>query len=465
MLTAKQVEARDTLLAGPATHQLLAGGSRSGKTFLFVRAVCMRALKAKKSRHAILRLRFNHLKAAIVHDTFPKAMTECFPNVKYKLDRTDWFAEFPNDSQVWFGGLDDKDRTEKILGSEFATIFLNESSQIPYASRNIALTRLAQQVEQEVDGRKKPLKPRMYYDENPPSKAHWTYELFVNKRDPETKKALKNPDDYGWMRLNPEDNLQNISENYLETLRGMPERHRKRFMLGEFSDATPNALWTEELIEKCRVDSHPDLQRIVVAADPSGSGDEDNASNDEVGVIVAGLGTDGIGYVLEDCTLKAGPATWGERVVDAFDRHDADCVVGETNYGGDMVSFVVETAETKRDGRNPPFKKLTASRGKVVRAEPISALFDAGKVKLVGEFRELENELCAFSTNGYMGEGSPDRADACIWALSELFPGMVRKRYDEDPVVVMSSHHKGMPYCGGVIVNMRGQPLSRTWRR
>lgn len=95
---------------------MLFGGSRSGKTFLLVRNVVMRALKAPKSRHAILRFRFNHVKASIIMDTFPKVMELCFPGVKYTINKTDWFAEMPNESQVWFGGLDDKERTEKILG-------------------------------------------------------------------------------------------------------------------------------------------------------------------------------------------------------------------------------------------------------------------------------------------------------------------------------------------------------------
>jgi phage terminase large subunit len=151
-LTAKQQEAQ-TVFASGAKHILLVGGSRSGKTFLVVRNLVMRALKAPNSRHAMFRFRFNSIKSSVVLDTFPKVMREAFPGVAFKLDKTDWFAAFENGAQLWFGGLDDKDRTEKILGMEFATIALNECSQIPYASRNIALTRLAQQVDQAIEGR------------------------------------------------------------------------------------------------------------------------------------------------------------------------------------------------------------------------------------------------------------------------------------------------------------------------
>ena len=234
-LTKRQEQAQE-VLAGDATHCMLFGGSRSGKTFLLVRNVCMRALKAPKSRHAILRFRFNAVKASVVMDTFPKVMDLAFPGVKYTISKTDWYAEFENGSQIWFAGLDDKERTEKILGMEFVTIYLNESSQIPQGSRDIAVTRLAQQVNQVIEGREpRPMKPRMLYDCNPPSKAHWTYKLFIQRVDPETKQALANPGDYAHFQINPNDNADNVSANYLETLNSLSARLRKRFALGEFA--------------------------------------------------------------------------------------------------------------------------------------------------------------------------------------------------------------------------------------
>ena len=422
-LTAKQEEAQK-VLAGNATHLMLFGGSRSGKTFLLTRNVVMRALKAPQSRHAILRFRFNAIKASIVMDTFPKVMSICFPGVNYTLSKTDWFAELENGSQIWFGGLDDKERTEKILGMEFATIYLNECSQIPQGSRDIAVTRLAQQVTQIIGNRQdKPLKPRMYYDCNPPSKVHWSYRVFVEKRDPETKKSLANPEDYACFQINPQDNAENISAGYLETLQNLSSRLQKRFLKGEFADANPNALFHEEDIDKWRSldGKQPDFVRVVVAVDPSGSGDVDNADNDAIGIVVCALGTDGNAYLLEDCTVKAGPATWGKVAAAAYDRHSADVIVGETNYGGEMVRHTIQTARPRT-----PYKAVSATRGKVVRAEPISALYEQGKVRHAGEFPELEDELVAFSTVGYMGERSPNRADAMIWALTELFPGLTK---------------------------------------
>jgi predicted phage terminase large subunit-like protein len=435
-LTAKQVEAQ-AILASPAKHLMLFGGSRSGKTFLLVRNVVMRALKAANSRHAIFRFRFNSVKNAVVLDTFPKVMRLAFPEVTYKLDKTDWYAKLPNKSEIWFAGLDDKERAEKVLGMEFATIYFNECSQIPLNSINLAITRLAQSVDQQIDDRVKPLKPRVYYDENPPSKAHWSYKKFIKKADPETGEELKKPDDYAWFKINPQDNRENVAEDYIETLEGMGARHRKRFLEGDFADEAPGALFSDETIEKWRHDEDqplPEMVRVVVAVDPSGSDDDDNADNDEIGIVVAGLGQDGNAYLVEDCTVKAGPATWGNIATTAFDRHKADAVVGEINYGGAMVRHVIQTARPRT-----PFRQVHASRGKAVRAEPFSALYEQGKIRHAGRFPALESELTAFTTHGYVGGDSPNRADALIWALSDLFPGMVQPKAANDAPVSIPS--------------------------
>ncbi len=421
-LTAKQLEA-NSVIAGIAKYVMLFGGSRSGKTFLHVRNVVMRALKAPGSRHCILRFRFNHIKSSVIYDTFPKVMQLAFPGIEWKLNKTDWFVELPNGSEIWFGGLDDKQRTEKILGNEYATIYLNECSQISWTAVGMVITRLAQLITQKIQGiEEKRLKPRIFFDCNPPNKLHWTYILFVKKEDPETKQPLRNPEDYVAFKMNPGDNRENLSADYLETLEGLSARLRKRFLEGDFADANPNALFSEETVEKWRVlDSKvPDFVRIVVGVDPSGSDDTENTENDAIGIVVVGLGTDGNCYVIEDCTVKAGPAVWGKVATAAFDRHEANLIVGETNYGGAMVKHVIQTSRPRT-----PFLAVTASRGKHVRAEPFSALYEDGRVRHVGYFRELEEEMIGFSTVGYIGEKSPNRADALIWALTALFPATV----------------------------------------
>lgn len=412
------------LIGSDATHIMAYGGSRSGKTFGFVRAVIIRAL-AHKSRHAILRYRFNHIKSSIILDTLPKVMELCFPemNGRWNVDKTDWYMKMPNGSEIWFGGLDDKERTEKILGQEYATLYLNECSQIPWASRNMAMTRLAQNT---------PLRLKAYYDCNPPGMAHWTYQLFVNKRDPDRKQAVPNPENFTSLLMNPQDNAENLSQSYIEELQNMSEAMRRRFLLGQFADTSDSALWTYELLDQQRIldGKVPEMARIVIAVDPSGvAGDEDTRS-DEIGIVVCGLGRDGRGYILEDLSGRMAPALWGKAIVSAFDRHEADCVVAETNFGGAMVAEIVRSAAASSDrktGGPVPFREVKASRGKVARAEPISALFEQQKVSLVGRFADLEDQLCAMTTAGYIGTRSPDRADAAIWGMAHLFPAMTKR--------------------------------------
>lgn len=405
---------------------MIYGGGRSGKTFLHLRNVAFRAIKAPGSRHAVLRFRFNHLKASIISDTWPKMLALCFPGVSCQMNKTDWFGEFSNGSQVWFGGLDDKARTEKILGQEYATIYPNECSQISWTAIQMLKTRLAQKVDQETSGGgKRPLPLRMFYDCNPPTKGHWSYKLFHKKIDPEDLKPLLHPENYAHFQMNPRDNVANIAAGYIAEMEASSARYRLRFLDGSYADENPNALFSDVEIEKWRVINTPlpEMVRVVVAVDPSGSDDIDNADNDAIGIVVAGLGTDGNAYVLEDCTVKVGPATWGRIATDAYERHQANVIVGEDNFGGAMVKHTIQTAR-----RNTPYKAVKATRGKQVRAEPISALYEQGKVRHVGYFRELEDELTSFSTYGYIGQGSPNRADALVWAITELFPGIVAPR-------------------------------------
>lgn len=423
-LTRKQ-EIAVGLLGGAATHCMLYGGSRSGKTFVLLRSLLFRAL-ALKSRHAILRYRFNHIKASIIYDTLPKVLDACYPGVaeRSRLDKTDWFMTLPNGSEVWFGGLDDKERTEKILGQEYATIYLNECSQIPWASRNMAMTRLAQNVPG--------MRLKAYYDCNPPGMAHWTYRLFMERRDPDRRTTVANPDNYTALIMNPMDNEANLPASYLTELQNMSEAMRRRFMLGQFADTSESALWTLELLDQQRIvdGKTPEMVRIVVAVDPSGaSGDEDTRS-DEIGMVVCGLGKDGRGYILEDLSGRMAPALWGKAAVSAYDRWDADCIVAEENFGGAMVAEIIRSAASnpeRKTGGTVPYKPVKASRGKIARAEPISALFEQQKVSLVGHFPEMEDQLCAMTTAGYLGSKSPDRADAAIWGLASLFPAMTRQ--------------------------------------
>ncbi len=418
-LTPKQIEA-NRLLASAASNIMLRGGSRSGKTFLLVRAICQRALNAPESRHAIWRFRFNHAKASIWQDTLPKVMKLCFPTVPLDTNETDLVATFPNQSQIVLGGLDDKARVEKVLGQEYATLYFNESSQIPWSSVETAMSRLAQSVLLDpaiaaATGRTHlPLKA--YFDCNPPSKLHWSYELFRSHMKPGTKEALADPSDYVEMLVNPADNRANLPEKYFTILGNMSEAKRQRFERGEWASEVNGALWSLERIDEHRVGEAPELQRIVVAVDPSGT--KGDGAGDDIGIVVAGKGFDGRAYVLADRTCQMSPEGWGRRAVHAYHEFKADRIVAERNFGGAMVEHVIRTAD-----KTVPFTEVTASRGKAVRAEPISALYEQGLVSHVGSHPDLEDQMANMTAAGYVGEHSPDRADALVWALSELMLG------------------------------------------
>ena len=186
-------------------------------------------------------------------------------------------------------------------------------------------------------------------------------------------------------------------------------------LLGHYLEEVEGALWTYETIAHNRVrqDEVPDLARVVVAVDPSG-GDEDG--NDEQGIIVAGRGVDGDAYVLADRSCKLTPDGWAQRAVRAYEDHKADRIVGEVNFGGDLVINTIKVAAQSM-GITVATKKLSASRGKVARAEPISALYEQGRVHHVGEHSELESQMRTWTDDSGW---SPDRMDALVWALTEL---------------------------------------------
>ena len=211
------------------------------------------------------------------------------------------------------------------------------------------------------------------------------------------------------------DNAENLSQS---ALLEMQERYAgtrlgQQELFGEILDDNPGALWSRGLLESARVKEQPHLTRIVVGIDPAvTSGDE----SDSTGIVVAGMSPDGHYYILADYTLKASPQVWAEKAVYAFELHKADRIIAETNNGGDLVVHLLQQVKN-----TIPVKKVTASRGKAVRAEPIAALSEQGKLHMVGYFPELEDELCEYEPG--VSSKSPDRMDAMVWAVTELSEG------------------------------------------
>lgn len=404
-----------SLLCGPATHILAYGGARSGKTYCVLRNVCARHMMVPDTSAIILRFRFNHLKASIINDTLPAVMKNEFPEARWKLNKTDWFVDmdggYGGSSRLYFGGLDDADRTEKILGQGHSTIYLNECSQISYASRIKAVTRLSQN---------KGLRLKAYYDENPPLQGHWTHRLFIKKQEPMSGAALPNPEEYAAIQLNPRDNSY-LPAATIKILESLPLKERTRFLDGLFGVAIESALWSYDVIESCRWPEGtalPTMTQLVVSVDPSGCRGKEDKRSDLVGIVVVGKDDNGVTHVLEDASGRYAPggATgWGAMAVGLYHKYRADCVIAEVNFGGAMVQHVISTTDP-----NVPFREVIASRGKAVRADPVSTLYARGLVRHYKPMAELEEELVNFSTAGYQGEKSPDRADAMVWGVTAL---------------------------------------------
>jgi hypothetical protein len=443
----------DAMLGGSQRHMMEVGGSRSGKTFGLVKATCTRAISAPESRHAIFRLRFNAVKQSIGMDTLPKVMRLRYPHIKYGSNKSDQFFRFYNKtrpkadaSELWLAGLDDKERVERVLGKEYVTLYFNECSQIPYHAITTAMTRLAQKIEfRDAFGVQRLLVNRAYFDLNPVGTTHWSYKLFVEHKSPDGLGAILDPEEYVYLYVNPTDNADNVDPKYIASLRALPEKQRRRFFEGKYVAQIDGALWTLEIIEqlrysmpltwpyasfKCEADLRqfgddriPNFQRIVVAVDPSGAAGEFDIRRDEIGIVVMALGSDGHVYLLEDLTGLYSPEGWGRVVVLAYLRWNADRIVAEQNFGGDMVRAVIHGAriDDKPVGQNCPVRMVNASRGKSQRAEPVSAMYERKMVHHVGQFSMLEDELTNFTNVGYQGPASPNRADALVWGASELF--------------------------------------------
>ena len=221
------------------------------------------------------------------------------------------------------------------------------------------------------------------------------------------------------------DNASNLAPSFLTQIRDRYQGTRlgRQELEAEILDDVPGALWTRDGLDRARrgadgqsLREAPALQRVVVAVDPSGTRGH---GGDSVGIIVAGKGLDGIAYVLADRTCSLSPHGWGRRAVEAYHAFKADRIVAERNFGGAMVEHVIRTTDPQA-----AYRDVVASRGKAVRAEPIAALYEQGRVKHIGSFPMLEDQMAAFTPDGYVGEGSPDRADALVWALTELMLGV-----------------------------------------
>lgn len=241
--------------------------------------------------------------------------------------------------------------------------------------------------------------------------------------------------------------LRQIEDRYGGTRLGRQE------LEGEVLEDIPGALWQRSNIDANRRPEAPrDLQRIIVAVDPATSSEE---GSDETGIVCVGLARDddgyNRGYVLADRSLRGSPDEWARAAVALYREFEADRIVAEKNQGGEMVESVIRAAD-----RNVPVSLVHATRGKLVRAEPISALYEQNRIHHIGRFDELEDQMCTFAADYDRANGSPDRMDALVWGLSFLFEKMTGRRKNSTPVekepeykLHSSTERQNNPFRGG----------------
>ncbi len=206
--------------------------------------------------------------------------------------------------------------------------------------------------------------------------------------------------------------LEEVTARYAGTKTGAQE------LEGLLIEDVEGALWQASALEKSRLEQAPALQRIVVAVDPPVTG---HGRSDECGIVVVGAVTEGppqdwYAVVLEDATLRgATPQQWAQAAIAAMERHGAHRLVAEVNQGGDLVEGVIRQIDPL-----VPYRAVRATKGKATRAEPVSALYEQGRVRHLRGLIKLEEQMCQMTAQGYLGRGSPDRVDALVWALTDL---------------------------------------------
>jgi predicted phage terminase large subunit-like protein len=227
-------------------------------------------------------------------------------------------------------------------------------------------------------------------------------------------RALLASPDCAVTRGGTRDNAGNLAPGFLAAILKQYEGTRlgRQELDAELLEDMPGALWSRDAIERARIDEAPVLRRVVVAIDPAASAGEDA---DETGIVVAALGQDSHGYVLEDLSGRYSPHDWASHALEAYRAHRADRIVAEVNNGGAMVEATLRVLDA-----GVSYKPVHASRGKLARAEPVAALYEQGRIHHVGAFPALEDQMCAFTGGPLAHLASPDRVDALVWALSEL---------------------------------------------
>ena len=383
-------------LLRPSRYKGVWGGRGSGKSHFFAealvercimfpgtRAVCVREVQ-KSLKDSVKRLIEDKIDALGVGDRFTALNAE---------------IKTPGGGLIAFQGMQDH-TSETIKSLEgFGVAWVEEAQTL--SARSLEMLRPTIRAPGS----------ELWFSWNPRNAAD-PVDAFLRREKP--------PEDSIVVRANYSDNPflpRELEQERLDDMAHRPDRYA-HIWLGEYEPIAIGAIWDRLTLHRNRRAEMPEMRRILVAVDPAVSSDP---GSDEHGIIVVGIGVDGRGYVLADYSLRGTPAQWARRALAALDEFEADAIVIERNQGGDMCRHTLQTQRA-----NVRIIEVVATRGKHVRAEPIAALYAMDRVSHVGTFAKLEDQMCQMTAGGFDGAGSPDRVDALVWGLSELFPAINR---------------------------------------
>ena len=399
-------------LLQPARYKGIHGGRGSGKSTFAAQAVVTECLFRLGLRVVCVRETQNSLKESVyqlIVDQINKLGVAPAFNVQSSRIIT------PGNGLIIFAGMQDH-TAESIKSLEGFDIAWCEEAQT-MSSRSLEILRpTIRKVGSE-----------LWFTWNPRNASDPVDQLLRCEQPPKDAVVIKaNYNDNPWMP-------DVLNEERLYDQQFKPDRYG-HIWLGEYEPTAVGAIWSRQILHEGRRHDMPDMERILVAVDPSVTAGE-NA--DENGIIVVGKGADGRGYVLDDVSMKGTPAQWAQRAIAVYDQYQADAIVAEVNQGGLMVKNTIMAVRP-----NVRVIEVRASKGKHVRAEPISALYNLGRISHVGTFPDLEAQMCKMTAAGYDGEGSPDRVDALVWGFSQLFEQLAKGKPKFTKPVVLNANYR-----------------------
>lgn len=392
------------IIANDTRYSLVLGGRGSGKSFAINTILCLMMFE-KDRRMLFLRQTMTSAHISIIPE-FQEKIDILGLSEYFEITKTEIRCKQSN-SEILFRGIQ--------TGSKSNTANLKSLTGISVVVFDEAEEVIDEEAFDRIDFsvRKKGIQNRVILVMNPAKKQHWIYKRFFESEGLNSG-FVGVHNNCTYIHTTYLDNIENLDQGFIDQAENLKLKNIKKYnhlIGGEWSDGdSDNALWTSDLIDATRVFEAPTLKRIVVSVDPAVTSKD---TSDETGIIVSGLSYSNEMYVLEDATGIYKPNDWAAKVVYLYNKWKADRVIGEVNNGGDLIETVLRSADS-----NISYKSVHATRDKFTRAEPVSALYEQGKVHHVGRLPYLEYEMCNWEAK--TGDKSPNRIDALVWGAYEL---------------------------------------------